>query len=414
MKSSEETNETSGPGVTGGGGHSDVAEYARRLDVVRTLMKAEDIDVVVAADDDGWPLPGGHVRYLSNFHSGSWAPCAVVVPLAEEPVLVVAPGPVNSLAAWARETAWISDIQSSPNSGWPPTHDLAADVVAAIERVGHADGRIGICGGILDVGRLSAALPDANVSPAVLVDGRGVARDLVERARDVKSEWELRRLKEGQRYADVAIGVFFEAVKPGRKLTRAIAEAEWAAKELGADDALTIMAAGSDPWLWWVTQGDRTFSEGDLVSVEINTRVGGYVAQVARSATIGPPTETQRLILDTAEESLHAMVSALAPGVTGGDLWDAGVAVVEAAGLATYGRFGHGIGLSMAECFDVMPSDDGVVRDGQCVELHAGVMHVPSMQSALIGDQFLVEGGRAVPLSDSIAPYDLPVGTRER
>jgi hypothetical protein len=72
-----------------------------------------------------------------------------------------------------------------------------------------------------------------------------------------------------------------------------------------------------------------------------------------------------------------------------------------------WGRFGHGMGLSMAEAVDVMRGDDNALDDGHCLELHAGVKDPRSMQSVLIGEQYMIEGGRAVPLSQAVLPLDL-------
>jgi len=390
---------------------TDRAEFERRLAAVRELMSAEGFDLLIAADNDSWLLPGGHVRYLSNFTVGNLAGMAeysaAIVPLQGEPVLVIPPGPRVCFEAWAEATAWIANVRTTPPTGWPPAHNLFDDVVAVVRENAGGGSRIGMCGTFPGANGLVAELSDMDVAAAAVVDARGVARDIVERAREVKSPWEVVRLREAQAYAEESVKTFMDAVEPGRKQIRAVAEGEWRAKELGADEAMIIMSSGTAPWVWWIYQGERRFSAGDLVSMEGNARVGGYISQLARSGVIGDATPVQQAVVGTATAALEAMIARVAPGATGGDLWDAAVEVVNEAKLATWGRFGHGMGLSMAESFDVMPGDDRPLREGHCIELHAGVIHQESEQSALIGDQYLVQNGKAVPLSEAVLPFDL-------
>jgi Xaa-Pro dipeptidase len=385
----------------------DEKEFRRRLEVVRGLMRAEGIDALVVADDDSF-FSGG-VRYLSNFSAGhhTQAFLAVVLPLEGEPTLVVHPGPREGIRAWARQSSWIDDVRCSPVVGWPPHFDLLNDVVAAVDDAGAASGRIGISGRCPDLKSLAARLPKAQVAPAVAHNAVGLERDLLDLARAVKSEWEVERLRTAQRYADLGIRAFMAAVRPGERQALAMAAAEWAAKSAGAEDVEIPMESGTDPWVWWVYQGERTFTAGDMVSLELNARDRGYVAQIGRSGVIGTPSRAQELLIETGTAALAAMAAELKPGVTGRELWEVGLAVVEEAGLAPWGRFGHGMGLSMSETFDVYTHDEFPVEDGWCVALHAGVIHGESEQSVMIGEQYMIENGHAAALSESIVPYDL-------
>jgi Xaa-Pro aminopeptidase len=389
----------------------DEVEYRRRLAAVRQLMASEDHDVLVVAGSDAWQLPGGHVRYLSNFTAGSAGPpasyLAVVLPGEGEPILVVPPGPLGCFVEWATRTSWIREIRSPPEPPWSREAEMLPAVVAAVMEVGGEAGRVGVCGAFPGIGDLPADLPKAEVRDAAILDSRGIPRDIIERVRDVKSEWEVRRLKAAQRLVEINITAFMGAVRPGRKQSAAMAEGDWAAIKRGAEDTLTVMSAGTEPWVWWHSKGNLAFHTGDLVALEANARVDGYIAQICRGGTIGPSSKVQRHVIETATEALNAMVAAVAPGVTGGELWTAAEEIVHGANLDMWGRFGHGIGLAMSEALDVMPQDDRVILEGQCIELHAGVKDRNEMQSVLIGEQYMIENGKPLPLSDSVLPFDL-------
>ncbi len=394
----------------------DRAEYERRLVAVRAAMSRAGFDAIVAVDSGDWLPPTGNARYLSNFNIGNMvnvmSGVAVVVPLREEPTLVVPRGPLGCFAEWARATAWIARIQSSPTTGGPLGQALDGDVVIALKESGLERARIGLCGAFPGSSDLASQLPFADIAPAVDVDGGGTARDLMDRVRRVKSPWEIERLRQAQRCTDVAITTFMRGVEPGRRHTACAAEADAASIEAGAEQALTIMNCGTDPWMWWHIQGGRRFSAHNVVSLETNARVDGYVAQIARSGVLGQENNSQRALREVATDSLRAMVERVRPGVTGGDLWRAGEAVVRNAGLRPWGRLGHGMGLSMDEGFGIVPDDDYALQENVCLAIHASVWNPETHESYLLGEQYLVKNGGAEVLSDNLPPHDLAPSLR--
>lgn len=385
-------------------------EYERRLGTVRELMAAEGFDAIVSGDNGAFVMPTGNVRYLTNFALGTLGAemngMAVVMALEGEPWLIVPQGALGGLAAWARSSAWTSRVLSTPVLGWPPREDLLSDVVRALEESGVAGGRIGLCAPFPHSDELQGRLPGATVESCAVVDGRGTPRDILERARRVKSEWEIARLREAQRYADLGLEAFMDAVKPGVRNSHAIARGEFAARNAGADEAFILMNSGMNPWVWWFLQGNRRFSEGDFVTLEMNARVDGYVSQLCRGGMLGTPDDLHRRLVATSALALQAMEERLAPGITGDELWAVGNDVIAKAGFTTWGRLAHGMGLSMAEGFDALPGDDNVVEENFCVEIHASVMDPDTKATAIIGDQYLVRAGGAALMSEHRLPAD--------
>jgi Xaa-Pro aminopeptidase len=370
--------------------------------------------LVVADDDDIVAIPGGHCRYLSGYAAPATKHLAVVVPVEGDPALIVPPGPLNCFPRLAAERSWITNIVSSPVDAWPPKEDLVGDIATQLTNLGCAQATVGLCGSFPGLAELGDRLPGATFAATAQPDARGIGRDIVERARAIKSDWEFERLRAAQVACNAGAAAFMAAVQDGRSYHMAISAADAAAAAAGSHQQLTAMSASRNPWFWWIggPGGPTAFNEGDLVAFEFNARIDGYVAQVARSGVLGRATATQDLVLDTARASLQAMLARLEPGVTGGQLWDAGMGPVRGAGLQPWGRYGHGMGLCMAETLDVMPDDNGVVRDGQSLMLHAGIIDPTTQNSALIGDQVVVADGRVQLLAgDSALPHDLaPAG----
>ena len=96
--------------------------------------------------------------------------------------------------------------------------------------------------------------------------------------------------------------------------------------------------------------GKRILREGDIISVDVGARVGGYCGDSAWTYGVGPISdEARRLLIDT-EESLYRGVAA---AVGGNRLGDIGHAVESYATEHGYGLVreygGHGIGREMWE-----------------------------------------------------------------
>lgn len=388
------------------------AEADRRLARVRALMEAEGYDAIISGDSGDWLPPTGNVRYLSNFTVGNMVNVVggtvIVVPLMEPPTLVVPQGPMGGFADWARATAWVDRVQSDPAGSL--SGSLLVDVVTAVKESGLEYGRIGIAGKFEGSDGLASLLPHAEIVDAVIADGAGLPRNLIERVRRVKSPWEIERLRSAQRCADIAMRMFMQGVRVGRRHVEAAADADNAAIQSGAERALTIMNSGNSPWMWWHVQGDRRFVRNSIVSLETNANVNGYSAQLARTAILGRENKAQAQLREVANESIQAMVARIRPGVTGGDIWEAGIKPVRASGLAAWGRLGHGMGLSMDEGFAIVPGDDWVLEDHATVALHASVWNAETRESYLLGEQYLIVGGLPELLSSDLPSRDLVPG----
>ncbi|MFF0014986.1 M24 family metallopeptidase [Streptomyces sp. NPDC005374] len=377
-------------------------ELAKRLVEVRAGMEKAGLDVLVCADSGGWFQPSGATRYLTGFAFGPMAgvieKAAVVVPAQGPPVLVVPQGPRGGIAAWARRTARGAQVRSDPEGGL--AGDLMEDIAAVVRESAGPRARVGLSGTFAGWPEaLAENLPHAELVDTAVRDGGGSRRDLLERVRARKSPWEVAALVEAQRCAEAGMEAFLAAATPGRRLTEAVAEAHVAAVRAGAEDQLTIMNCGSDPWMWWNAQEQRRFSDHHVLTLETNARYHGYVAQYARATTLGPSSGAQQALLETAHASLTAMVDRLRVGATGDDLYQVATEPIKRAGLQPWGRFGHGTGLSADESLAVAPGDDNVVADGTCLALHASVLDPESNETVLVGEQFVVAKGRVLPLS---------------
>lgn len=99
---------------------------------------------------------------------------------------------------------------------------------------------------------------------------------------------------------------------------------------------------------------ERPLAEGDIVSIDVGTFLGGYAADMARTYAIGGVSDEVRRLLEVTERSLERGLERVLAGGRVGDVSAAIQEVVESAGMWVVREFvGHGIGRSFHEPPDV-------------------------------------------------------------
>lgn len=96
--------------------------------------------------------------------------------------------------------------------------------------------------------------------------------------------------------------------------------------------------------------GDRQIAMGDLVSLDIGVRYGGFVGDTAVTVLVGMADPVKVRLVRAAERALEAGIAAARAGNRVSDISRAIQQEVEAAGFSVVRRFvGHGVGRRMHE-----------------------------------------------------------------
>jgi len=96
--------------------------------------------------------------------------------------------------------------------------------------------------------------------------------------------------------------------------------------------------------------GSQVLKEGDIVNVDITTRLDGFHGDTSRTFLVGEVGEPARKITAVAHEALKRGIAAAGPGVTLGDIGWAIQSYVEGEGCTVVREYcGHGIGRNFHE-----------------------------------------------------------------
>jgi Xaa-Pro aminopeptidase len=227
------------------------------------------------------------------------------------------------------------------------------------------------------------------------------APTLVERARMVKDEDELDRIraavKLGARLFDRAL----EVLRPGTKETDVAAEMEYAARRAGAEEMSfpTIIASGARSALPHGRASEQSIAPGGFVVCDFGVILEGYCSDQTRTVWVGAPSgavpKEARKAYDAVLDAQLAAISAVRPGISVGEVDAAARKVLNKAGLGRYFTHstGHGVGLEIHESPRIAAGQKEVLQPGMVITIEPGV-YFPGKWGVRIEDMVAVnEGG---------------------
>lgn len=376
------------------------AEHRERLARARAILRRNDIDCCVSMAPE-------HLYYLGGYDS--WvsvnSPQALIFGTdGGEPAIVVR----NVDLSLARETSWVRDLR--------PYHLLRDDVPALIASVAREKG---LTGGNVAIETQSYALPHAlgqaiaqALAPATVVD----ATDLLGATRLVKSARELEYLRQAARYAQAGLDAARRAAKPGITEIALAAAVEGAMRHAGSDywSIPTELASGPRTAGGHATARERVIEPGELVHLEFAGVHRRYHATALHTLAVGTPNRRAREIYDLGRASLAAGIAAIRPGVPVGDVEEASLVPLRAAGMegAALMRFGYGIGIAYPpiwlEPLQISRGVDQRLEPGMVFVLHAYLQLLDEGLGVIQGGTYaLTENGLEMLVGSGDVPLEV-------
>jgi Xaa-Pro dipeptidase len=298
--------------------HFSNAERDRRWNAVRALMQRNGVDVILG-------FPNSHMfdsfqastRYLTGI-GGNCASVGVVFPQAGHITAIVSP---DQAPAYLRAVQdWVTDIRNiAPSWAYAPAY------IERLQELGAHSARIGIIGlsgntryaeGSASYGLVTAvqeAFPRAQVVSATF---------LLDEARYVKSDEELRCIEQATQLAERALEVLRAEARPGLTERALVGRMLAAMVEHGGDlPTMILWSAGwpQPPTNHYQPTG-RQLRAGDMFATELEARWAGYVGQRTQMGFLGPIPALYRDLADVQRTALESCYELLRPGHTIGDL----------------------------------------------------------------------------------------------
>ncbi len=203
------------------------------------------------------------------------------------------------------------------------------------------------------------------------------APPIVERARMVKDEDELQRIR-----AAVALGAklfdrAIEVLRPGVKEVEVAAEMELAARRAGAEEMSfpTIIASGARSALPHGRASGQPIAAGGFVVCDFGVILSGYCSDQTRTVWVGSVPEDARQAYEAVREAQQAAINAVRPGIPAGEVDAAARKVLHKAGVGRYFTHstGHGVGLEIHEIPRVADGQREILQPGMVITIEPGV-----------------------------------------
>ncbi len=204
-------------------------------------------------------------------------------------------------------------------------------------------------------------LPDARAADGIVFD-----------AAAAKTVEEIANAREATRIAELGYARLIDIARPGMSEDALALELKWHTKTLGAEDNFLLLCAGPRNAAVAPSNG-RTLQRGDVLVAEITPSYRGQLAQICRTATLGPASADLRHKYDLLVRAMNAGIGAAHPGAPMAAVCRAINTVLEAEGYGEYchpphiRRRGHGLGFGSIRPGDVSLDNDTVLDRGHGV-----------------------------------------------
>ncbi|MBT9165657.1 MAG: putative peptidase [Chloroflexi bacterium] len=250
-------------------------------------------------------------------------------------------------------------------------------------------------------------------SDAELVDAFG----LLQGARAIKTDYELRKLKIANEIAEMGIRYALSLLKPGMTEAQVGALVEYKIRADGpgykggrlmrASAEVAAGPVGSTKGTLLIPSTIYKIKQGDFVMIELATVVDGYWSDLTYMAVAGEPSQRQKEIYNHLLEAQQSAARQMRPGASFSDPDKAAREVLEVAGLGEYFVHitGHGVGLRYHEFIPfLMPGATGTLEKGMVSTVEPGV-YIPNFGGLRIEDNVAVGADGPIFLSTPRKPW---------
>lgn len=228
-----------------------------------------------------------------------------------------------------------------------------------------------------------------NTVQAQLVPVSGV----VEKLRLIKSDAEIKILKEAAEIADAAFQHILSFIRPGIREIDVANELEFFMRKNGAISSSfdIIVASGYRSALPHGVATEKVIEKGEFVTLDFGAYYKGYCSDITRTVAVGEVSGELRSIYKIVLEAQLRGMTGIKPGMTGREADALTRDYITEKGYGDYfgHSTGHGIGLEVHEGPGLSVRTDTVLEPGMVVTVEPGI-YIPGLGGVRIEDDTVV------------------------
>ncbi|MBD1378808.1 M24 family metallopeptidase [Metabacillus arenae] len=199
----------------------------------------------------------------------------------------------------------------------------------------------------------------------------------IEKLRLIKTDAEIKILKEAAKVADSAFKHILEFIKPGLKELDVSNELEFYMRKQGAVSSSfdIIVASGHRSALPHGVASDKVIEKGDFVTLDFGAYYNGYCSDITRTISVGEPSEKLKEIYEIVLRAQISGMDGIKAGLTGKQADALTRDYITEKGYGEYfgHSTGHGIGLEVHEGPALSIKSDTVLEPGMVVTVEPGI-----------------------------------------
>lgn len=321
-------------------------------------------------------LPGHPRRY--GFKGRGYS--AIILPVEGGPCLL-------TTTPFYEKELYISDVQYDDN--------LPEAIAREIERRGLSKADIGVVG--MDI--LAVTLYD-DLQKELYQARFFQCDDIIMNLRASKSPYELEILRAGAQIADEVAILLRDYLRPGLSEYQVYQFITSELTKRGVTGAFATCQSGarSETAYELVFASDKIIEAGDMVHMEINGKLNGYMIDICRSTVAGGGSPEQTRILDLVLHMFDQAVAAMKPGVTAQSIERiTGKLAIDNGFTRNHTHYyngpatllGHAIGLGVDEPPVLAEGDKTILRPGMVITVEPGLYNT-GVGGCRIEDEVLI------------------------
>ncbi|MDQ0197333.1 M24 family metallopeptidase [Neobacillus ginsengisoli] len=216
---------------------------------------------------------------------------------------------------------------------------------------------------------------------------------VIEKLRLIKTDAEIKILKEAADIADAAFKHILDFIRPGKTELEVSNELEFFMRRAGAISSSfdTIVASGHRSALPHGVASEKIIEAGDFVTLDYGAYYKGYVSDITRTIAVGEPDAKLKEIYEIVLEAQLRGMDGIKPGMTGKEADALTRDYITEKGYGEYfgHSTGHGIGLEVHEGPALSLKSDLVLEPGMIVTCEPGI-YIPGLGGVRIEDDTLI------------------------